>query len=156
VVGQLAKGLQFIVDGADPRADLVELYRRMVFNILVTNDDDHLRNHGFLWEPRGWRLSPLYDVAPMPQVGLERTLVLGVGPQGRAATLRNAITGAAAFGLSPAEARHEALALVDAVREDWRGCFAEAGLSEAEIRRFATCFRQADLGRDLLADGVDA
>ncbi|MDI1366245.1 MAG: HipA domain-containing protein, partial [bacterium] len=79
--------------GSDPRGDLVELYRRMVFNILVTNDDDHLRNHGFLWEPRGWRLSPLYDVVPKPQVGHERTLVLGVGPQGRAATLNNAIAG---------------------------------------------------------------
>lgn len=141
--------------GSDPRGDLVELYRRMVFNILVTNDDDHLRNHGFLWEPRGWRLSPLYDVVPKPQVGHERTLVLGVGPQGRAATLNNAIAGAAAFGLAPADARREALALVDTVRDDWRASFVEAGLSEGEIRRFATCFRQADLGRELLADEVE-
>jgi serine/threonine protein kinase HipA of HipAB toxin-antitoxin module len=77
--------------GADPRKDLIELHRRMVFNILVTNDDDHLRNHGFLHAPKGWRLSPLYDVVPKPQVGSERTLVLGVGPHGRAAILDNAI-----------------------------------------------------------------
>lgn len=136
--------------GADPRADLVELFRRMVFNILVTNDDDHLRNHGFLWESRGWRLSPLYDVVPKPQVGLERTLVLGVGPRGRAATLENAIAGAGAFGLSKEEARRDVLALVDTVRDEWADHFRAAGLGEAEIRRFATCFRQADRGRDQL------
>ncbi len=136
--------------GANPRRDLIELFRRMVFNILVTNDDDHLRNHGFLWEARGWRLSPLYDVVPKPQVGLERTLVLGVGPQGRAATLQNAIAGAGAFGLSPEEATHEALGLADMVRTEWMQHFQGAGLGQAEIKRFATCFRQAELGRELL------
>lgn len=138
--------------GADPRADLVELFRRMVFNILVTNDDDHLRNHGFLWEAKGWRLSPLYDVVPKPQVGFERTLVLGVGPQGRAATLENAIEGAGAFGLSAEEATQHALTLVDMVREEWANQFQGAGLSDSDIKRFATCFRQADLGRELLTD----
>ncbi|CAN5874764.1 type II toxin-antitoxin system HipA family toxin [soil metagenome] len=138
--------------GADPRADLLELFRRMVFNILVTNDDDHLRNHGFLWEAKGWRLSPLYDVVPKPQVGSERTLVLGVGPQGRAATLENAISGASAFGLSVGEATQQALTLVDIVQAEWANHFRGAGLGDAETRRFATCFRQADLGRDLLTD----
>lgn len=136
--------------GADPRADLAELYRRMVFNILVTNDDDHLRNHGFLWEVKGWRLSPLYDVVPKPQVGFERTLVLGVGPQGRAATLGNAIGGAGAFGLSAEEARQQILALVKTVREEWADHFRGAGLGDAEIRRFTTCFRQADLESELM------
>ncbi len=136
--------------GADPRPDLIELFRRMVFNILVTNDDDHLRNHGFLWEAKGWRLSPLYDVVPKPQVGLERTLVLGVGPQGRAATLENAIAGSGAFGLSPEEATRETLALVDMVRAEWVDHFEDAGLGDAEIRRFATCFRQAEFGRKRL------
>jgi serine/threonine-protein kinase HipA len=130
--------------GADPRADLLELYRRMVFNILVTNDDDHLRNHGFLFAQNGWRLSPLYDVVPKPQVGLERTLVLGVGPQGRAATLDNAIAGAAAFGLGPEQARQEASALADRVRTRWAALYEASGLSQADRDRFATCFRQAD------------
>lgn len=134
--------------GAEPRADLVELFRRMVFNILVTNDDDHLRNHGFLWEPKGWRLSPLYDVVPKPQVGFERTLVLGVGPQGRAATLENAVAGAGTFGLTAEEARRHARTLIDIVQAEWVGHFQEAGLGDAEIRRFATCFRQADIGLD--------
>src|SRR3546814_19226852 len=76
----------------------------MVLNILVTNDDDHLRNHGFLFDGAGWRLSPLYDVVPKPQVGLERRLVLGVGPEGRNATIGNALAGAAVFDLGTDEA----------------------------------------------------
>jgi serine/threonine-protein kinase HipA len=53
--------------GADAKADALELYRRMSFNVLVSNVDDHLRNHGFLWTGRnGWRLSPAYDINPTP------------------------------------------------------------------------------------------
>jgi serine/threonine-protein kinase HipA len=141
--GDLAAALRRY--GADPRSDLIELFRRMVFNILVTNDDDHLRNHGFLLEAKGWRLSPLYDVVPKPQVGLERTLVLGVGPQGRAATLENAIAGAGVFGLTTEEATRETSVLADVVRNEWINHFQGAGLGDAEIRRFATCFRQANL-----------
>ncbi len=63
-----------------------ELFERLVFNIFVSNDDDHLRNHGFVWDPRlpGWRLSPLYDVMPRASLASERRLHLGVGPAGRA------------------------------------------------------------------------
>ena len=77
------------------RADNEELFKRMVFNIFASNDDDHLRNHGFLWDPRlpGWRLSPLYDVLPRPSHATERYLHLGIGPQGRIATLGNALGG---------------------------------------------------------------
>jgi serine/threonine-protein kinase HipA len=58
-----------------------ELFARMIFNIFVSNDDDHLRNHGFIWDPRlpGWRLSPLYDVMPRPSVASMR---VGVFPDG--------------------------------------------------------------------------
>ncbi|WP_240538368.1 type II toxin-antitoxin system HipA family toxin [Rhodoferax sp. PAMC 29310] len=56
------------------RANSEELFARIVFNIFVSNDDDHLRNHGFVRDPRlpGWRLSPLYDVVPHPSVAFER------------------------------------------------------------------------------------
>jgi len=52
--------------GARPTEDLEELWRRIVFNICVSNSDDHLRNHGFLLTPRGWILSPAYDINPIP------------------------------------------------------------------------------------------
>ena len=134
--------------GGDVRQDLIELYRRMVFNILVNNDDDHLRNHGFLWTPRGWRLSPLYDVVPKAQLSHERFLVLKVGPEGRAATLRNAIGGAGAFNLTSQEAEPIVEALRQVVRTRWEACFVDAGLTAADRTRFATCFRQADPALD--------
>ena len=56
-------------NGADPTADLHELWDRMVFSILVRNTDDHLRNHGFLLTETGWRLAPMFDVNPNPQGG---------------------------------------------------------------------------------------
>lgn len=56
---------QFITEyGAKPQDDLQELWRRIVFSIAISNTDDHLRNHGFLLTPQGWRLSPAYDINP--------------------------------------------------------------------------------------------
>jgi serine/threonine-protein kinase HipA len=125
------------------RSDLHELFRRMVFNILVTNDDDHLRNHGFLFDGTGWRLSPLYDVVPKPQVSLERRLVLGVGPAGRDATLENALAGAARFDLGAEDASTLVQEMRAKIAARWEQLFAEAGLSHADRGRFATCFRLA-------------
>lgn len=83
------------------RQNARELFARMVFNIFVGNDDDHLRNHGFVRDPRlsGWRLSPLYDVVPRPGVAYERFLHLEVGLQGKLATLDNAMSAYARFDL---------------------------------------------------------
>lgn len=73
--------------GTSVRTDLHELFSRMVFNILVTNDDDHLRNHGFLGDGSGgWRLSPLYDVVPKPQAGLSAGWCSGSDQQGEMQT----------------------------------------------------------------------
>ncbi|CAL1516851.1 hypothetical protein MMC2321_00577 [Chitinophaga sp. MM2321] len=58
---------EFIMQyGAQPDKDMEELWRRNVFNICVSNSDDHLRNHGFLLTPKGWSLSPAYDINPIP------------------------------------------------------------------------------------------
>ena len=129
--------------GTEVRQDLHELFRRMLFNILVTNDDDHLRNHGFLFDGEGWRLSPLYDVVPKPQLGLERRLVLGVGPEGRAATIENALAGAAVFDLSHDDANAIAEDMSRIVATRWEHLFTKAGISAADRKRFATCFRLA-------------
>jgi serine/threonine-protein kinase HipA len=129
--------------GTEVRQDLHELFRRMLLNILVTNDDDHLRNHGFLFDGEGWRLSPLYDVVPKPQLGLERRLVLGVGPEGRAATIENALAGAAVFDLGHDDANAIAEDMSRIVATRWEHLFTEAGISAADRKRFATCFRLA-------------
>lgn len=125
--------------------DSAELFARMVFNVLVSNDDDHLRNHAFLYdaENRGWRLSPLYDVVPKPQIGSERYLHLGVGPDGRLARLDNAFDGAGQFGLSAPAAARIVERVVAAVRA-WRETFEAVGVSGRDCDRVASAFRRAD------------
>ena len=95
----LALAVRAHVHPSHIRANSEELFGRMVFNIFVSNDDDHLRNHGFVRDPRlpGWRLSPLYDVVPRPGVAFERQLHLQVGAQGKLATLDNAMSAYSAF-----------------------------------------------------------
>ena len=126
--------------GSDPRHDLRELFRRMAFNVLVGNDDDHLRNHAFLHDGRYWRLSPLYDVVPRPHVGSNGRLILRVGDRGHDATLANALSGAANFGLK----REEAAAILEDLRmrvdNRWRVVLGEAGLNAIDIERLANCF----------------
>ncbi len=122
---RLADAMRRHVDHRHLKADLPELFKRMVFNILVHNTDDHLRNHAFLWNGEGWHLSPLYDVLPMPSLAHERLLHLGVGTQGRSATITNALSECGRFGLSP----RQATALIDevwVVVRQWKVHFEEA------------------------------
>jgi serine/threonine-protein kinase HipA len=73
---------------AAPGEDLVELWRRIVFSILISNVDDHLRNHGLLWEgPAGWRLAPAYDLNPTPTDIRPRVLSLAVDDQDPTASI---------------------------------------------------------------------
>ncbi len=143
--GDLAGAIRRYGHPSVVRANNAELFKRMVFNILVSNDDDHLRNHGFLLDPRlgGWRLSPLYDVMPRASLASERLLHLGVGPEGRAATLDNALAAHAAFTLSEREA---AAAIDDVWRvvRQWRMHFERFGVSAEQMDRVATAFRHVD------------
>lgn len=127
------------------RADNAELFKRMVYNILVSNDDDHLRNHGFIYDSRqgGWRLSPLYDVLPRPSIASERHLHLGIGPQGRRATLDNALASHAQFTLSRVDAC-EMIAAVWRVVREWRVYFESFGVAGVDIDKIAPAFRHID------------
>jgi serine/threonine-protein kinase HipA len=114
-------------------ADCAELFRRMVFNAAVTNNDDHPRNHALLRRQKGWRLSPAYDLVPAPVVSLERRdLALTVGDYGRTASIYNLLSQAGRFGLSAEEARGQIDRLVDAVRH-WRDSFFACGVSVEDI-----------------------
>ena len=134
--------------GGSIAQDRGELFARMVFNILVSNDDDHLRNHAFLYDAagEGWRLSPLYDVVPRPQVAQERMLHLAVGPQGRLATLDNALAGAGRFGLMPPDAAR----IVDRVARtlcSWRVTFERLQVPAHVCEQLSSAFRRpADIG----------
>lgn len=136
-------------DPARIRDDCRELFGRMVFNILVSNDDDHLRNHGFLWHGQGYALSPLYDVVPRPstQNAHERYLHLSVGNQGRLATLPNAMTKHAAFDLTKPQARETIERIAGVVRE-WKQYFEQSHVAGRDIDAVASGFRNPrDVGR---------
>lgn len=120
-----------------PEADCAELFRRMVFNAVVTNNDDHPRNHALLCRPKGWRLSPAYDLVPTPVVSLERRdLALTVGNYGRTASLYNLLSQAGRFGLSAEDARNEIDQIVTVARQ-WRESFFACGVSAQDVDHIA-------------------
>lgn len=116
-----------------PEADCAELFRRMIFNAAVTNNDDHPRNHALLRRQKGWRLSPAYDLVPAPVVSLERRdLALTVGNYGRTASIYNLLSQAGRFGLSAEEARAEIDRLVGVVRQ-WSETFFACRVSAQDM-----------------------
>ena len=123
--------------------DRNELYARIAFNMLVSNDDDHLRNHAFVWDGagQGWRLSPLYDVVPHPQLAKERFLHMSVGPRGRLATLDNLLAAHGSFGLL----RKNAAVIIDrvaSVTREWRVLFEALEVPASECEKVASAFRR--------------
>jgi serine/threonine-protein kinase HipA len=124
------------------RANAEELFARMMLNIFVTNDDDHLRNHGFVRDPRlgGWVLSPLYDVVPRPVIASERQLHLGVGAMGKLATLDNALSHHAAFVPQRPVAVGIMRRVWGEVRQ-WKTCFEEHGAEGKLIDQLGRAFR---------------
>jgi len=81
-----------VQNGATPNKDLAELWKRIVFSIMISNTDDHLRNHGFIYERcLGWRLSPIYDINPTPIEIRPRVLTTAIDYDDRSASLKTAI-----------------------------------------------------------------
>jgi len=87
-----------------PEEDLHEFYKRMCYNALVGNSDDHPRNHAILWLDGKWRLSPMYDVLPILEEGPAQTLAMAVGQQGTKISRANLLSHHSHFALSPEQA----------------------------------------------------
>jgi serine/threonine-protein kinase HipA len=133
--------------GARAREDARELFRRMVFNILISNVDDHLRNHGFLWTgPGGWTLSPTYDLNPTPTDIRPRILTTNISLDEATCDVDLALSTAEYFSLGPRDAR-KIVKEVAAVTASWRKVAAKAGASRTEIQRMASAFEHDDLTR---------
>lgn len=129
---------------ADAVRDSKQLFRRMVFNIMIGNVDDHLRNHGFLMtgKPGDYRLSPAFDIVPHPDAAFHPQSI-GVGKDGPASTIKNALSQCERFFLSPGEAR-DIVAEIKQVAAGWRAAFVDAGMPGKDIGALASCFAVAE------------
>jgi serine/threonine-protein kinase HipA len=126
-----------MTDGASTDADLRELWSRIVFNLLVSNTDDHLRNHGFVLEPgRGWRLSPAFDMNPVPHA---HGLKLNISEADNAMDLELARSVALYFRLSATEAM-DIINRQQQVVAQWRTIADSLGISALQQRRLADAF----------------
>ncbi len=106
--------------GGDVPGDLRELWRRLVFSLLASNYDDHLRNHGFLMsEPGRWSLSPAYDLNPVPEIDRSRTNKTAITEEQAESTMAGALSAAGRFGLDGEEAKR-ILGEVCAAVSGWR------------------------------------
>ncbi|MBS0654889.1 MAG: type II toxin-antitoxin system HipA family toxin [Verrucomicrobia bacterium] len=128
-----------------PQSDLEALWRRIVFNVLISNVDDHLRNHAFLYSgARGWSLSPAYDLNPTPTDIRPRVLSTAIDFVDSSASLSLAIENAHYFDLEASQIKkiiHE----VGSSVSHWRQIAAQYKIAKAEIDRMASAFEHEDL-----------
>ncbi|MDI1320466.1 MAG: type II toxin-antitoxin system HipA family toxin [bacterium] len=129
--------------GAAAQTDLFELWRRMAFSVLITNVDDHLRNHGFLREQKGlWRLSPAFDINPSPE--RKRELKTWLSEEtGPAATIEGLLSVRGYFNLPVNEAR-KILSQVKNAVAIWRAQGRKLGMTRIELDAFAGAFEHEE------------
>jgi len=138
-----------IVEGDRNIADMRELFRRMVFNILIDNTDDHEKNHALIvTDAQQYALSPAYDVLPSGQaLGFQQ---MRVGDQEADSTLDNALSRSNLFALTPQQARKEVVSVAVVVAR-WKEHFAAAGVTAGDIALYAE-----QIDRPFLRDQRDA
>jgi len=126
--------------GNDVPGDLRELWRRLVFSLLASNYDDHLRNHGFLMrEPGRWSLSPAYDLNPVPEMDRARTNKTAITEDQKDPTMAEALAAAERFGLKAAESKkvlHDVFAAVS----DWRKTGQQLRLKASTLDAYVSAF----------------
>lgn len=132
---------------SEPKRNAAELFRRMSFNALISNSDDHPRNHAVIARGADWMLSPAYDLTPTASISIERRdLAMICGDAGRLASASNLLSQHARFLLD----RPEASAIIDAteakVRASWYPTARAAGVSERDCERIAPAFAYAGFG----------
>ena len=128
---------QFLTEkGARSRDDLAQLWRRIVFNIAVSNNDDHLRNHGFIYQQGGWRLSPAYDINPVPDA---QGLHLNISDSDNSLEFELAMSVIDFFQLSSSRAHAIKQEVLSSVSQ-WRSHAETLGIARSEQERMASAF----------------
>ncbi|MBV5263025.1 type II toxin-antitoxin system HipA family toxin [Pinisolibacter aquiterrae] len=129
---------------ADPNADFRELYSRLVFTILVSNKDDHLKNHGFLYVGSGrWRLSPVFDVNPAPDRNPHlETAILEGGAHDR--SIRLALDACGFFEIAEPDARRIIRDTAQRISDGWREALRQVGVTGSLARDYEPAFLNAE------------
>jgi serine/threonine-protein kinase HipA len=126
---------------SDPKGDARELFRRIVFNALISNLDDHPRNHALIAPGRDWMLSPAYDLTPAPQVGQDhRDLAMQCGDQGRFANAGNILSQHARFLLDCDEAEAIITGMTEQVSKTWEETVLASGASRQDVEMIRSAF----------------
>lgn len=124
-------------NGENPKNDLLELWKRVVFNMAISNTDDHLRNHGFLLSKSGWKLSPMYDTNPVPYGD---TLSLNVSETDNSISIDLALESAKYYKLSNDEAIEISNSILSTVKENWEELANKYGINRNEIEYMRPAF----------------
>ena len=122
-----------------------ELYNRILFTILVSNEDDHLKNHGFIYAGNNaWILSPAFDINPKPwRSGYLET---GISPlSGYRPSIEGAIEAAPFFNISEDDARNRVVDMAGQITDEWQGHCRNAGISDEDIRRYRPAFENEEM-----------
>jgi serine/threonine-protein kinase HipA len=135
----LSEELRRVVE--EPKKDAAELFRRMVFNALISNIDDHPRNHALLAKEREWKLSPAYDLTPSPVIAQDRRdLAMEAGDQGRFANARNLLSQHTRFLLELDEARSIVSNMTKQVKATWYDLVRAQGVSQKDAEAIRGAF----------------
>jgi serine/threonine-protein kinase HipA len=133
----------------EPKRDARELFRRMVFNALISNLDDHPRNHALIAPDRHWGLSPAYDLTPAPQVSQDRRdLAMVCGDQGRFANAGNILSKYARFLLERDEAQKIILEMKEQVAATWYETVRGSGASAQDAEAIRSAFVYPGFSRE--------
>jgi serine/threonine-protein kinase HipA len=126
---------------ANPADDAAELFRRMCFNALITNTDDHPRNHAIIAKEKDWRLSPAYDLTPSPMISLDhRDLAMTCGDEGRYANASNLLSQSIRFLLKEEDASKIIDEMEERVQNTWFSTARSAGVSERDCEQISGAF----------------
>jgi serine/threonine-protein kinase HipA len=138
---------------AQPATDAAELFRRMCFNALISNTDDHPRNHAVIAKERDWQLSPAYDLTPATPISIERRdLAMECGDYGRIASAANLLSQSARFLLTKDQAIAIVAGMEEQVRGTWYRVTRAAGVTEKDCTAIAGAFAYPGFRPNRLAD----